>query len=116
MFLMPIVNGMITVNNKIVIKKTQTDNKQVNDLYNQLSLFAGIANKNPFFQGTLLSDISLTTSFTAFSHLLGTKFSGYIVVKSSVLANVCHDSASTEQNKTLNLKSSVPGTFSIWVY
>src|SRR5688500_3111196 len=66
--------------------------------------------------GILLEDVELTASFQDFSHKLGRKYRGYIVVKASDDINLPNVEASADDTRFIRIASNATSTVSIWVF
>ena len=100
------------------LKKIKTINSkdyELSKVQRNTAAFAQQLIGNPILDGNLLEDLAVTTTATDFSHGLGRKPLGYILVKASAGVTL-FDTESTTPNVTLKLTASASSTISIWVF
>lgn len=95
----------------------QTADRIISQLQTQWKALLDPVLTNPFTQGNLLQNISLSTGSNTINTKLGKKLQGYIIVLKSANVSIYDtQSTNTMADKTLQLVSSGPAVISLWVF
>ena len=95
-------------------RKISTPNEELDRVQDNVELFANQLTI-PILSGTLLKDISLSSSETQVSHKLSRAYQGFIITKINANENVWV-SSETRANSFINLTASGAVTIDLWVF
>jgi hypothetical protein len=94
-------------------KKTQPQDYQTDKLQSNIEELVGQIQSSIFFDGRLLTGVTINTSDTVINHLLGREPRGFIVVK---LLNNSVIWQTSSSKRTLTLRASAQTTIDLWVF
>lgn len=97
--------------------KMQTENREVNQLQNNIGLAVDPVLQNKIVDGSLVQNVVLATGSNVVNHLLGRNLIGWIITRRNGVATV-YDTQSTNPipNKTLLLTASAGLTVDIYCF